>query len=324
MLGDEGGVDLVEIESNAAERTEMEPDSTVYKTLLESTKAIPWRIDWKTTRFTYIGPQIEALLGYTPESWLTVEDWANRMHPEDPEYVVNFCVSQSQSGIDHEADYRALKADGSYVWIRDVVHVVRKDGEVEALVGFMFDISERKRNEEELLRLKRELEDLSYKDGLTGIANRRMFELVFEREWASARRHQRSLSLIVLDIDCFKQFNDRYGHVMGDDCLKRVASALASGTRGQDLVARFGGEEFVVLLPETDDGGAEVAAERFRRLVFDEDIPHEASPVSARVTISQGVGTVVPKEGDEALAFLGVVDARLYQAKQKGRNCVVR
>ena len=149
----------------------MEPDSAVYKTLLESTKAIPWRIDWKSKRFTYIGPQIEALLGWSPTSWVSVEDWAARMHPEDRDQVVNFCVSQSQEGVDHEADYRALTRDGGYVWIRDVVHVVRKEGDVESLVGFMFDITERKKNEQELLRLQRELEELSYLDGQIGRAS---------------------------------------------------------------------------------------------------------------------------------------------------------
>ena len=121
-------------------------DSAVYKTLLESTKAIPWKIDWATLKFSYIGPQIEKLLGWTPESWVSVEDWAARMHPDDREWVVNFCVAQSQAGADHEADYRAMTKDGEYLWIRDVVHVVRNEnGDVDSLVGFMFDISERKK-----------------------------------------------------------------------------------------------------------------------------------------------------------------------------------
>ena len=133
-------------------------DRVSYKALLESTKAIPWQIDWKTMRFTYIGPQIEALLGWTPGSWVSADDWAARMHPEDREYVVNYCVSQSKAGIDHEADYRALTKNGGYVWIRDVVHVTRNEmGEVESLIGFMFDISERKRVEGELIALQQEI-----------------------------------------------------------------------------------------------------------------------------------------------------------------------
>lgn len=308
-----------------ANHVDMEPDNAVYKTLLESTRAIPWRIDWKTMKFTYIGPQIEALLGWTPESWVGVDDWAGRMHPDDRETVVNFCVSQSQSGVDHEADYRALTRDGSYVWIRDVVHVVRKDGEVEALVGFMFDISERKKNEEELLRLQRELEILSYRDGLTNISNRRMLDVVFQREWASAYRNQQPLSLILLDIDFFKEFNDEYGHVVGDECLRRVAGLLnAAAARPRDLVARYGGEEFVLVLPETDADAAVAVAERCRGLVLDEMIPHARSRVGACLSISLGVGTIVPSDQDSPDAFIEAVDRLLYRAKAQGRNCVVR
>ncbi len=186
-------------------------DSDVYKTLLESTKAIPWRIDWQSMTFSYIGPQIETLLGWSQHSWVSVDDWVERMHPDDREYVVNFCLSQSRAGVDHEADYRALTVNGDYVWIRDVVHVIRKHGEVEALIGFMFDISERKQTEEHLIRLQKQLEEYSYQDGLTGIANRRMFDTVLEREWASAQRSQLPLSLIILDIDFFKQYNDHFG-----------------------------------------------------------------------------------------------------------------
>lgn len=302
----------------------METDAAVYKTLLESTNAIPWRIDWKTMQFTYIGPQIEALLGWTPESWKTVNDWADRMHPDDRDRVVNFCVSQSQAGADHEADYRALTREGGYVWIRDVVHVVRKGGEVEALVGFMFDISAHKRNEDEVLRLQRELEALSYKDGLTNVANRRMLDQVVAREWASAYRNQQPLSLIFADIDFFKEYNDHYGHIAGDDCLRRVAGALnAAAARPRDLLARFGGEEFVLLLPETDADAAMAVAERCLGSVLGEMIPHQYSRIGEYLTVSLGVGTIVPQEQDSPEEFFEKVDGLLYLAKQQGRNRVM-
>jgi len=304
----------------------MEPDSAVYKTLLESTNAIPWKIDWSSMKFAYIGPQIEALLGWSPSSWVSAEDWAARMHPEDREWVVNFCVSQSKAGTDHEADYRALTKDGKYVWIRDVVHVMRKeDGTVDSLIGFMFDISERKETEEKLITLQKKLEDLSFKDGLTGVSNRRMFDSILEMEWANARRNIQPLSLIMIDIDYFKQYNDHYGHIQGDDCLKRVALTLSSAaTRARDFFARFGGEEFVLVLPETDADAAKKVAERCRSLIFKEQIPHEKSQVSQILTISVGVGTIVPSHQDEPLAFIEKVDKRLYQAKQNGRNCIAK
>ncbi len=297
-------------------------DPDTYRTLLESTKAIPWRIDWATMQFTYIGPQIEALLGWQQASWLSVNDWADRIHEEDRQKTVDFCVSQSQQGVDHEADYRALTSDGDYVWIRDVVHVVRRDdGSVEALVGFMFDITERKQAEEKILQLQRELEALSYRDSLTGVANRRMFDTLYPAEWAKARASGHPLSLVVIDIDYFKQYNDHYGHVQGDACLRQVAQALDSGaSRAQDLCARLGGEEFVLLLPSTDVATARGIAERCRKLVAQKEIAHARSGVGRLVTVSMGVGTIIPGEQDDPGVFLDRIDRRLYQAKSAGRD----
>jgi diguanylate cyclase (GGDEF)-like protein/PAS domain S-box-containing protein len=299
-----------------------ELDNTVYRTLLESTRAIPWKIDWASATFAYIGPQIESLLGYTQDSWVTVDDWAARMHPDDRDWVVNYCVSQSQAGVDHEADYRALSASGEYVWIRDVVHVVRDEaGMVQALVGFMFDISERKKTEERLLGLQKELEDFSFRDGLTGVPNRRKFDAVLDEEWHLARRHTQPLSLILVDIDFFKQYNDHYGHVQGDECLKRVGAALNGvANRSRDLLARYGGEEFVLVLPATDESAARRVSERCRQAIFKEQIPHAASAVGQLLTVSLGVGTIIPTATDTLTQFVDAVDRRLYRAKQGGRD----
>jgi diguanylate cyclase (GGDEF)-like protein/PAS domain S-box-containing protein len=301
---------------------ELNSDNAVYKTLLESTKAIPWKIDWASMKFAYIGPQIEPLLGWSQDSWASAEDWAMRIHPEDREYVVNFCISQSKAGVDHEADYRALTKDNGYVWIRDVVHVIRNEkDEVDSLIGFMFDISERKKTEEKLISLQKELEALSFKDGLTGIANRRMFDSSLDTEWASALRSNQPLSLIVLDIDFFKQYNDLYGHIQGDKCLTNVAQTLnLAAVRPRDIAARFGGEEFVLLLPETDESAALKVAERCHRLIEKLKIPHEKSAVSQFVTASLGVGTINPPAQMEPKNFIEAVDKLLYAAKQKGRN----
>jgi diguanylate cyclase (GGDEF)-like protein/PAS domain S-box-containing protein len=302
-----------------------QPDVAVYKTLLESTKAIPWKIDWKTMTFAYIGPQIEELLGWEPASWVSANDWAMRIHEEDRDRVVNYCVAQSKCGVDHEADYRALTRDGNYVWIRDVVHVVRNEqGEVDALIGFMFDISERKKTEQKLIELQKELEALSYRDSLTEIANRRMFNTIMEREWADAQRNQTPLSLILLDIDYFKQYNDHYGHIQGDECLKQVAKLLSSAaTRPRDFLARFGGEEFVLVLPETSAESARKIADRCRDFVFQAQIPHIKSFICNNLTVSLGVATMTPTRQNESVAFIREVDRRLYQAKQNGRNCIV-
>ena len=299
-----------------------EPDNDVYRTLLESTQAIPWKIDWPAATFEYVGPQIEKLLGWRQDSWRTVDDWAQRMHPDDRAWVVDFCVKQSQSGIDHEADYRALAASGEYVWIRDVVHVARNPaGEPLALVGFMFDISERKKTEEKLLVMQRQLEDYSFRDGLTGVSNRRKFDAVLDEEWTLARRNTQPLSLILIDIDFFKQYNDRHGHVQGDECLKAVATALGTvANRPRDLLARYGGEEFVLVLPATDEAAAQRVSERVRQALFKAQIPHGASTVGQLLTVSQGVGTLIPSSTDTLTTFLDAVDRRMYRAKQAGRD----
>jgi diguanylate cyclase (GGDEF)-like protein/PAS domain S-box-containing protein len=297
-------------------------DQALYQTLLESTQAIPWKLNWGTMRFEYIGPQIEQLLGWQQDSWLTVEDWATRIHEDDRERVVNFCVSQSQAGIDHEADYRALTAWGDEVWIRDVVHVVRGvDGQVESLIGFMFDISERKKSEDEVLRLQKELERLSFTDSLTGVGNRRAFDQTMQSEWRCADRSGEPLSLILLDVDCFKAFNDTRGHLAGDECLVKIAQMLDKvGKRPRDLVARYGGEEFVILLPETDLAGATEVAQACLKAIRNLAIDHPASDCGATVTASAGVGTMAVDANRRPEDLIGAVDDLLYLAKENGRN----
>ena len=292
-----------------------------YKTLLESTKAIPWKLDWETKQFSYIGPQIEALLGWTQASWLNAGDWIDRIHVDDREKTANFCIAQSEHGVDHEADYRALKADGGYVWVRDVVHVIRKNGVTTELVGFIFDISERKKMEDELIILNQKLGQLSFYDGLTNIANRRLFDQTLDIEWLHARRNQQPISLIVVDIDYFKKYNDHYGHQYGDNCLISIANALRTvPTRSTDLVARYGGEEFVVLLPNTSTQSALEMADKCRQMVAEQQIKHEASSVSDMITVSIGVSTITPTADMPSSLLFATADKMLYKAKMNGRN----
>lgn len=310
--------------SQHEERIALADTDGTYKTLLESTKAIPWKINWETMTFSYIGPQIEELLGWPQESWLTANDWIERIHPDDRERTTNFCVSQSIEGVDHEADYRALTVNGDFVWIRDVVHVIRKNGVTTELIGFMFDISERKKMEDELLALNRKLEALTLQDGLTGVANRRLFDQTLKAEWFRAIRERQPLSLIVFDIDYFKQYNDCYGHLMGDECLTRVAQALNKmPLRATDLFARYGGEEFVLLLPKANIDSAIEIAEKCRSVVQDLAIPHEKSGASNVLTISIGVASLTPAPDSEPASLFEVADRMLYQAKQLGRNRIV-
>jgi len=169
-----------------------------------------------------------------------------------------------------------------------------------------------------------ELERISSLDGLTGIANRRYFDTVFDREWRRAMRETEPLSLIMCDVDFFKQYNDCYGHQPGDECLKLVASSLAEAMhRPTDLVARYGGEEFIILLPGTHARGAIKVAERARQAMLDLQLPHEKSAVHDCVTISLGAATVAPMLKHKPGELLLAADKALYSAKQAGRNQVI-
>lgn len=160
-------------------------------------------------------------------------------------------------------------------------------------------------------------------DGLTGVPNRRIFDERLDAEWRACRRSGSPLSLLMVDVDHFKLYNDHYGHLDGDQCLKAVASALASSVeRGRDMLARFGGEEFVCLLPDTDLEGAKHIAEKLRQAVEGLAIPHVESKTAATVTVSLGVATTAQCDALEPPDLLKVADEQLYLAKQSGRNRV--
>jgi len=174
------------------------------------------------------------------------------------------------------------------------------------------------------LKLKTDLLELhALLDGLTSIPNRRRFDDDLASEWKRAHRAGSMLSLIMLDVDYFKPYNDHYGHGAGDNCLRKVAGALAEAVvRPGDLAARYGGEEFVVLLPATGKDGAAQIAERIRAQVEALRIPHGYSAVAAWVTVSVGLASAVPRDCDGTAALLEKADNMLYRAKDAGRNRV--
>lgn len=163
---------------------------------------------------------------------------------------------------------------------------------------------------------------LSATDGLTGIGNRRAFDNVLPVEWARAAREATDLALLMIDIDYFKLFNDRHGHLRGDDCLRAVAGLVqGSLRRPPDFAARYGGEEFAVLLPATSEAGAREVAERLRHALELAALPHAASPFG-RITVSIGVASMAPTPGEEPHGLIALADRALYDAKQSGRDCV--
>jgi len=169
-----------------------------------------------------------------------------------------------------------------------------------------------------------ELKRISVTDALTGLYNRRHFDAALDDEWKRARRDRNPLSLVMLDVDHFKLFNDNYGHQAGDDCLVKVAQALqASSHRSVDVTARYGGEEFIAIFPDTNGPGALAMAENIRQAIIALHIPHDHSSAAGYVTVSLGVACAIPEEGLQAESLLKSADMALYHAKEKGRNRAV-
>jgi diguanylate cyclase (GGDEF)-like protein len=236
-------------------------------------------------------------------------------------------------GMDGYEVCRRLKADPLTEGI-PVIFITSKDEEEEEARGLGLGgidyiikpisapiLDARVRNHLDLKRYRDLLEDLSMKDGLTGVANRRRFDEVFGREWEHAVRHRLPISVLLIDVDHFKQFNDNYGHGAGDECLLTLARTLEGAVRRHmDLLARYGGEEFACLLAETDEESGRVVADRLRAQVKDLRIPHAFSSASSYVTVSVGAAATVPAADDDPMDLLSHADRLLYHAKESGRD----
>jgi diguanylate cyclase (GGDEF)-like protein len=199
---------------------------------------------------------------------------------------------------------------------------------VRSALIFKHETDRRKAREKELLEVTRQLSDLnavlnrlSLIDGLTGISNRRYFDQSLNQEWRLSYRNERPISLILIDVDHFKMYNDAYGHQAGDQALKQVAQFVRGCLRRpSDLLARYGGEEFAAILPDTNLAGAKFVAERINITVQGASIPHGKSPTSDRITVSQGVVSCLPGPYLSREQFVEAADQALYQAKGEGRN----
>ncbi|MCE6006885.1 GGDEF domain-containing protein [Acinetobacter soli] len=165
------------------------------------------------------------------------------------------------------------------------------------------------------------LETLSQQDSLTGLANRRYLDEVLEKEWRRAVRHSMPITIMMIDLDFFKSYNDSLGHIKGDECLREIAKALTSLTsRSGDLAARYGGEEFLLLFPMTNESEALIQVKRLMNVIRKIDIQHPSSDISSQVTLSVGVATMIPQVDDSISSFVSRADHALYTAKSKGRN----
>lgn len=264
------------------------------------------------------------IVGYSEEALLSLS-FQDITHPDDLDEDLQY-VQELLSGERsiYSMQKRYLHSAGHYLWVRLTVTLV-KDAldEPQYFVSVVQDISAEKAAETATEQLTQVLENLSMTDGLTGLGNRRKFDTALHNEWRRARRQGSCVSLILADIDQFKAFNDKQGHVAGDDCLRAIAKVLQQyGNRVSDCVARYGGEEFVILLPGVALVDAIDIAENCRQAVERSAIGQTSDQQGALITISLGVAQMIPGEEDAPESLISAADHQLYEAKRDGRNRV--
>jgi diguanylate cyclase (GGDEF)-like protein/PAS domain S-box-containing protein len=294
-------------------------EATHFRMLTEGINDVVFRCGPDGTAF-YVSPSSVRLFGWTPAE-MVGKGPSDFVVAEDLPAIIEAQKSHAAGEDSSLLAYRVKRKDGTTVWVEGSAHMV-----VDPAIGgpnlivVMRDISERKRQEERLY-------ELATTDGLTGLANRRAFDEALETEWRRTQRASGQLSLLLIDLDHFKGFNDHYGHQVGDDCLRTVASTIrASIRRPADLAARYGGEEIAIILPDTDAAGAVFIAQAIRMAVETLLIPHAENAAGAGfVTISTGVATTLSRVGGSIqmpAGLLQAADTALYKAKHNGRNRV--
>jgi len=273
-----------------------------------------WNIQTDEVQYSKLWKE---MLGYSDQDILpTNDEWSSRVHPEDQLYVRNTMQAYLEGITEiYVVEYRLRCKDNSYKWIlgRGMIVNRSKDGKPLRMIGTHTDISERK-------DLEAELTQQAHLDYLTGLSNRRHFMAQGEAELSRAIRYDKPLSLMMLDIDFFKNVNDTYGHQMGDTVLQVLSKICQDTLRQVDVAGRLGGEEFAVILPETTSEEALDVAERLRKAIVNTDV---TIPVGLPIhfTVSIGVTTLNNKDVNIDM-LLHQADQALYEAKEAGRNRV--
>jgi diguanylate cyclase (GGDEF)-like protein/PAS domain S-box-containing protein len=292
-----------------------------FRMLAEESSDMVTRID-RDGRILYVSPSSARVVGWRAEQLLGTPALAGVNGEDLPQVELMVAALKRGEAEDARISYRTRHRQKGEIWIESTMHATRKSetGEIDGVVAISRDMTAHKDLEDKLAAL-------AIIDGLTGIANRRHFDEQLEAEWARARRDNAPLSLLLIDVDHFKKFNDQYGHQAGDRCLQSIAKVLAAGgRRPADLAARYGGEEFVMLLPNTDAAGCEQVSDGFRFTLRDLGLVHELNHPSKLVTVSLGGATIWPSAAQGSVGSSSLIEAAdraLYAAKNSGRDRLV-
>ncbi|MFT4111938.1 diguanylate cyclase [Silvibacterium sp.] len=291
-----------------------------FRLLAESSRDIIILSNLKGMR-DYVSPAIVELLGWTPEE-LVGRSYREYIHQDDLERFDEKLDDLRAGRPIRSITYRQLAKNGSHHWMESNPRLLLDPatGEATGYVTVVRDITDRKRAEEELARAFSLVEELASIDGLTGLANRRRFDEALEREWHRAVRDASEIAILMLDVDHFKRYNDTYGHLSGDECLRKVAGAIRqSANRATDLAARYGGEEFAVILPGTGYEGAIDVCTEILKAVRLCGITHSDNPTGV-ATLSAGCAVTRATTEGNYYSLLRAADSALYEAKANGRN----
>ncbi len=315
------GVSVV-MESQATSERRLKEIASLFSLVTDNSRDAILLTDFDDHRL-YMSAAMKRLLQWSEEEFAkqrTIE----LVHPDDRRKALRVMHELNSGGEGASLECRVLKRDGLYLWVEASLRAVRNPakGVPRGVLNIVRDISERKVSEKRLQQAYSALEAAADKDPLTGLANRRRFDQSLASEWRRGVREQRPLSLLMIDADLFKSYNDTYGHPRGDFCLRQIAdAALEVVVRPGDLVARLGGEEFAVLLPNTEENGALMVAHDICAAVRRRNLEHSGNATGI-ITVSAGCGTIVPSFGQHPQELIELADEALYLAKRSGRNRV--
>lgn len=289
---------------------------TMFRSVVEQSADVICRL--ADGRFCYVSPSALNVFGWEPQALIGTDG----MHAvfEDDRHIIGEAIGRLRSGQQSRTvvQVRFVCGDGSLKWA-ETTSQSHTSGLANEATLVMRDITERKKLEDELAAM-------ALQDGLTGLANRRAFDQAFDQEWKRTLRTGGEMALLLLDIDCFKQFNDLYGHQAGDDCLRTIATCIReSAHRPTDVACRYGGEEIAVILGITSLDTANSIASEMRSRVAALGIPHQSSACADYVTVSVGVAAAIARSGGSIKmpeGLLQAADHALYKAKENGRNRV--
>lgn len=300
-------------------------ETETFRLVAEQSLDVIFRARASDGRVTYISPSAERLFGWKPEEMMKRggDVSANSfLHPEDQPRVGAAVARHFSSEVsDLKLEFRIMHRDGHPIWVETNARTVTDPatGRPTDLIFTMRDITAKRAREEALALAART-------DGLTGLANRRAFDEALEAAWTQTLATGGRMSLLLLDVDHFKAFNDGYGHQVGDDCLRAIAGAVSGACAPPAFAARYGGEELAIVLPDCDGSHACAIAEKIRTAILDLRIPHAANAAGGEiVSASLGVATALAGMGGSTAmpqGLLTAADHALYKAKAEGRNRV--